>query len=46
MKKFKINKEKVFRNIVIVLNIIVIGIIIYTIKTKGISFFITIGYFE
>lgn len=46
MKKFKINKEKVFRNIVIVLNIIVIGIIIYTIKSKGISFFSTIGYFE
>ena len=46
MKKFKINKEKVFRNIVIVLNIIVIGIIIYTIKTEGISFFSTIGYFE
>ena len=45
MKKFKINKEKVFRNIVIVLNIIVIGILIYTIKTKGLEFFSTIGYF-
>ena len=46
MKKFKIKKEKVFRNLMIVLNIIVIGIIIYTIKTKGISFFSTIGYFD
>lgn len=46
MKKFKINKKKVTRNLMILLNIIVIGIIIYTIKTKGISFFSTIGYFE
>ena len=37
MKKFKINKKKVTRNLMILLNIIVIGIIIYTIKTKGIS---------
>lgn len=46
MKKFRINKEKVFRNIIILLNIIVIGVLIYTIKTKGISFFSTIGYFD
>lgn len=46
MKKFKINKKKVERNIMILLNIILIGILIYTIKTKGISFFSTIGYFD
>lgn len=46
MKKYKINKKKVARNLLLLLNIIVIGIIIYTIKTKGISFFSTIGYFD
>lgn len=46
MKKFRINKKKVARNCMILLNLIVIGILIYTIKTKGISFFSTIGYFD
>lgn len=46
MKKFRINKEKVFRNIIILLNIATIAILIYIVKTKGISFFSTIGYFD
>lgn len=46
MKKFRINKEKVFRNIIILLNIATIAILIYIVKTKGISFFSTIGYFN
>lgn len=46
MKKFKINKKKVERNIIILLWIIGIAIIIYLIKSKGLSFFSTIGYFE
>ena len=45
MKKYKINWQKVGRNCIILLNIITIGILIYTIKTKGIEFFSTIGYF-
>ena len=46
MKKWKINWNIVKRNLLIVLNIAVIAILVYTIKTKGISFFSTIGYFN
>lgn len=46
MKKFKINKKKIERNIIILLWIIGIAVIIYLVKSKGISFFSTIGYFE
>lgn len=46
MKKYKINKEKVERNLIILLWIILIGVIIYIVKTKGLSFFSTIGYFD
>lgn len=46
MKKFKINKKKVERNLIILLWIIGIAVIIYLIKTKGLSFFSTIGYFD
>ncbi len=45
-RKYKINWQKVGRNCIILLNIITIGILIYTVKTKGIEFFSTIGYFE
>ena len=46
MKKWKINWNIVKRNLLIVLNIAVIAILIYIVKTKGISFFSTIGYFD
>lgn len=46
MKKFKINKKKIERNIIILLWIISIAVIIYLVKTKGITFFSTIGYFD
>ena len=46
MKKFKINKKKVERNIILLLWIIAIAVIIYIVKSKGISFFSTIGYFD
>lgn len=46
MKKFKINKKKVERNIILLLWIIGIAIIIYIVKSKGLSFFSTIGYFD
>lgn len=45
-KKYRINWQKVGRNCIILLNIITIGIVIYTVKTKGIQFFSTIGYFK
>ena len=46
MKKWKINWNIVKRNLLIVLNVVVIAILIYIVKTKGISFFSTIGYFD
>ena len=44
-KKWKLNKKIVARNLIILLNLIVIGLVIYTIKTQGISYLSTIGYF-
>lgn len=46
MKKWKINWNIVKRNLFIILNIVIIAILIYILKTKGISFFSTIGYFD
>lgn len=46
MKKWKINWNIVKRNLFIILNITIIAILIYILKTKGISFFSTIGYFD
>ncbi len=46
MKKWRINWNIVKRNLLIVLNVAVIAILIYIVKTKGISFFSTIGYFD
>lgn len=46
MKKWKINWNIVKRNLFIILNIAIIAILIYILKTKGISFFSTIGYFD
>lgn len=46
MRKFKINWKTVTRNVIILLNIAVVAVLIYTLKTKGISFISTIGYFD
>lgn len=46
MRKFKINWKTVARNLFIILNIVVVAVLIYTIKTKGLGFFSTIGYFD
>lgn len=44
-RKMRFNPDKAFRNLVILANIIIVGIVIYKIATNGISFFSTIGYF-
>lgn len=46
MKKWRINWKTVARNLFIILNIVIVAVLIYTVKTKGISFFSTIGYFD
>lgn len=46
MKRWRINWKTVARNIFVILNIVLVAVLIYTIKTKGISFFSTIGYFD
>ena len=45
MKKWRINWKTVARNLLIIGNIIIVAVLIYTIKTKGISFFSTIRIF-
>lgn len=46
MKKWRINWRTVARNLFIILNIVVVAVLFYTFKTKGISFISTIGYFD
>lgn len=46
MRKFKINWKTVTRNVMILLNIAVVAVLIYTFKTKGIEFFSTIRIFR
>lgn len=45
MKKYRFNKDKFFRNFVILSNVVTIGLVIHKIATCGISFMSTIGYF-
>ncbi len=45
MKKWRINWKTVARNLYIIFNIAIVAVLIYTLKTKGIEFFSTIGYF-
>lgn len=45
MKKYRFNKDKFFRNFVILSNVITIGMVIHKIATCGISFMSTIRIF-
>lgn len=45
MRKFKINWKTVTRNVIILVDIAMVAVLIYFLKTKGISFISTIGYF-
>ena len=45
MRKVKINWKTVARNVIVLLNIAVVAVLIYTFKTKGIEFFSTIRIF-
>lgn len=45
-KKWRINWKTVTRNVIILLNIAVVAVLIYTLKTKGIEFFSTIRIFR
>lgn len=45
MRKFKINWKTVTRNVIVLLNIATVAVLIYTFKTKGISFISTIRIF-
>lgn len=42
MKKYRLNKYKLFRNFIVLSNVITIGIVIHKIATCGISFISTI----
>lgn len=45
MRKWRINWKTVARNLFIILNIVIVAVLIYTVKTKGIEFFSTIRIF-
>jgi len=45
MKKYRINEEKVLRNIAILSTIISAGVLVYKVATCGIAWISTIGYF-
>ena len=45
MRKWRINWKTVARNLFIILNIVLVAVFIYTLKTKGISYFSTIRIF-
>ena len=45
MRKFKINWKTVTRNVIILVDIAMVAVLIYFLKTKGIEYFSTIGYF-
>jgi hypothetical protein len=46
MKKWRINWKTVARNLFILMNIVLLGILIHKISTNGIGFISTIGYFD
>lgn len=45
MRKFKINWKTVTRNVIILVDIVMVAVLIYFLKTKGISFISTIRIF-
>lgn len=45
MKKYRLNEDKLLRNVFILSTVVTIGIVVYKVATCGISFFSTIGYF-
>ena len=44
-QKYRLNQDKLLRNICILSIVITVGILVYKIATCGISFMSTIGYF-
>ena len=45
MKKYRLNEDKLLRNIFILSTVVTVGLIVYKVATCGVSFFSTIGYF-
>lgn len=45
MKKYRLNEEKLLRNILIILNLITIGLVVHRIATCGLAWISTCGYF-
>ena len=45
MKKYRLNKDKLLRNIVVVSSIMSIGMLVYKVATCGVAWISTIGYF-
>lgn len=45
MKKYRLNEDKLLRNVFILSTVVSVGVIVYKVANCGISFFSTIGYF-
>ena len=45
MKKYRLNEDKLLRNIVVLSSIVSIGMLVYKIATCGIAWISTCGYF-
>lgn len=45
MKKYKLNEDKLLRNIVVVSSIMSIGMLVYKVATCGVAWISTCGYF-
>jgi hypothetical protein len=45
MKKYRLNKDKLLRNIVVISSIMSIGMLVYKVATCGVAWISTCGYF-
>ena len=45
MKKYRLNEDKLLRNVCILSTVISLGVLVYKVATCGIAWISTIGYF-
>lgn len=45
MKKYRLNEEKLLRNVWVLSTVVLVGLLVYKVATCGIAWISTIGYF-
>ena len=45
MKKYKLNEDKLLRNVCILSTVVTVGVIVYKVTTCGVAWISTCGYF-